>query len=66
MDTAPAPSLAPAGKRAEVATNLGIGLQTPALIKIDPARTQVPVDENSSAVGTFSSSLITSEELNDC
>jgi hypothetical protein len=65
MDSAPAPSLAPALKRAAVATGDRAGLLDTGLPQTNPARTKADPDEDSPAASSFSSSLITSEIFDD-
>jgi len=65
MDSAPAPSLAPALKRAAVATGDRPGPLDAGLTQADPARMKANPDENDPVASTFSSSLITSEVFDD-
>jgi hypothetical protein len=66
MDSAPAPSLAPALKRAAVATGDRPGLLEAGLTPAaDPARMKASPDEKNPGATTFSSSLITSEVFDD-
>jgi len=65
MDSAPVPSLAPAAKRAAVATGGRPDLLDAGLTQAAPAPIPANPEKNSPVVPTFSSSLITSEVLDD-
>lgn len=64
MDSAPVPSLAPAAKRAAVATGRH-DLLDAGLTQAEPASIPANPEKNSPVVPAFSSSLITSEVLDD-
>jgi hypothetical protein len=65
LDSAPVPSLAPAGKRAAVATGGRPDLLDAGPTQAEPAPIPANHERNSPLVPAFSSSLITSEVLDD-
>jgi hypothetical protein len=65
MDSAPVPGLTPAGPGTKIEKEHRDGLQKPATKKTDAAPRKAVTDETDPLASTFSSSLITSEEIDD-
>jgi hypothetical protein len=65
MDSAPVPGLTPAGPGTKIEKEHRDGLQKPATKKTDAAPRKEVLDETDPLASTFSSSLITSEEIDD-